>query len=208
MYHIAVIEDDQLIRSTLTDHFSGSEQVECILAVDTVEKFLKYHRDFMDIHLILLDVMLYDQSSIPHIAAIRKREPEAEIIMFTVMDDYDTVFQALCNGATGYLLKDLHMGELESMIVFTLQGKGALLSPPIARRIIQYFTPANSNATASREEQLTNRETVVLRMLKEGHTYESIAQHIGVTINGVRYHVKNIYRKLNIKGRRGLGGKG
>ncbi len=201
MYHIAIIEDDQLIRDTLADHFSRSKQVECILAVDTVDKFLKYHRDFMNIHLILLDVMLYDQSSIPHIAAIRRREPEAEIVMFTVMDDYDTIFQALCNGATGYLIKELDVEELESKIIFTLQGKGALLSPPIARRVIQYFNPRSSKTPAAPEELLTDKETIVVRMLKEGHTYEFIARHMGISIDGVRYHVKNVYRKLEVKSR-------
>lgn len=201
MYHIAVIEDDQRIRDILTDHFSRSGQVECVLAVDTVEKFLKYHRDFMDIHLILLDVMLYDQSSIPHIHAIRKKEPEAEIIMFTIMDDYDTVFQSLRNGATGYLLKELDMEELESRIVFALQGKGALLSPPVARRIIKHFNPANPNQAEKPEEQLTEKEALVAHLIKEGCSYESIARHLGITIDGVRYHVKKIYRKLEVKNR-------
>lgn len=82
------------------------------MAVDTVEKFLKFHRDFLDVQLLLLDINLYRQSSIPDIPRLRQLLPEAEIIMFTVADDYDTMFQAICNGDTGYLLKEISLQEL------------------------------------------------------------------------------------------------
>jgi DNA-binding NarL/FixJ family response regulator len=199
MYHIAIIEDDQQIRESLSDHFSHSERIECLLAVDTVEKFLKFHRGFMGIQLILLDVMLYQQSSIRSIPLLRQREPEAEIVMFTVMDDYETVFQALCNGANGYLLKDLDFQALEEKIIFSLEGHGALLSPPIARRMIQYFNPSTGKTPGDQDTLLSEKESIVVRMLKEAHTYETIAQHMGISLDGVRYHVKNVYRKLQVK---------
>jgi DNA-binding NarL/FixJ family response regulator len=200
MYHIAIVEDNLEIRKSLSDYFAHSQEVECVLAVDTVEKFLKFHRDFMGIQLILLDVMLYQQSSIRSIPLIRQREPEAEIVMFTVMDDYDTIFQALRNGANGYLLKDSNLPELEAKIIFTLEGKGALISPPVAKRMIQHFNPhATSNKAAGPDNTLTDKESVVVRMLKEGHAYDTIARHLGISLDGVRYHVKNVYRKLHVK---------
>ena len=208
MYQIAIIEDDTEIRTALSDHFSASEQIACVLTVDTVEKFLKFHRDFMHIQLILLDVMLYQQSSIRSIPLIHRREPEAEIVMFTVMDDYDTIFQALCNGANGYLLKDANYPELEAKLLYVLRGEGALLSPPVARRIIQYFNPGNHKAgDAANEVVLTEKEAVVCRLLKDGLSYESIARHMGISIDGVRYHVKHLYQKLGVKSRGDLPGK-
>jgi len=111
-YNIAIIEDDLETRQLLSDHFAKSGRVQCVLVVDTVEKFIKFYRDFFNIHLILLDLRLYDKSGIDGIPLILSREPKAEIVMFTSVDDYDAIFKAICNGATGYLLKDLLPAEL------------------------------------------------------------------------------------------------
>jgi DNA-binding NarL/FixJ family response regulator len=200
MYNIAIIEDDLPLRKSMSYFFDQSDKVDCVLAVDTVEKFLKFHRDFMDIHLILLDVMIYGQSSILDIPLILQRDPNVELVMFTVMDDADTIFQALCNGATGYLLKDTDFNKLENQIISTLNGEGALLSPNIARKVINYFTP-QAREIVIRDEQveLSEKENTVVTFLKDGASYQEIAQYMGITLNGVRYYVKSIYRKLKIK---------
>lgn len=200
MYNIAIIDDDLVIRKSLSDYFQNSQQVECVLAVDTVEKFIKLHRDFLAIDLVLLDVMLYGQSSIMNIPLILQREPDAEIVMFTMLDDSDTIFQALCNGATGYLLKDADFSQLEQQIVSTLKGQGALLSPPIAKKIINYFTPGSQELNNTEQDTgLNEREAIVAKLLRDGSSYQEIAQYLGITLNGLRYHVKNVYRKLQIK---------
>ncbi len=202
MFNIAIIEDDPNLRKSLSEHFSRSQQFECVLAVDTVEKFIKLHRDFMDIHLVLLDVMLYKQSSVRSIPLIIQRVPYAEIIMFTVMDDQETIFQALCNGATGYLLKDIDFDELESRLLSVIKGEGALLDPLVAKKILQYFRPKNNGELLDTPAAtLSDKEKVVVEMLNHGHTYNEIAQFLGITINGVRYYVRNIYTKLQIKSR-------
>lgn len=203
MYNIAIIEDNLVIRKELSDYFSNSQDIECVLVVDTVEKFLKFHRDFMNIQFVLLDVTLYNQTSLSHIPSIKERVPDAEIVMFTVHDDYDTIFQALCYGATGYLLKDISMKELERKIISTLKGEGALLNAFVAKRVIQHFSK-NSHLLGNNKHEdasLTERETIIMMMLKDNYTYGEIAEKVGVTINGVRYHVKNIYRKLSINSR-------
>lgn len=199
-YCIAIIEDDLNIRRALSEHFSNSPLLECVMAVDTVEKFLKYHRDFFEIKLVLLDVMLYNQSSIYSIPHILQREPDTEVIMFTVLDDANVIFQALTYGATGYLLKDISMIELEQSLFSVIEGNGALLSPSIAKKIIKYFIP-KTEATLDESTELTEREHVVIHLLKEGHTYEEIASRIGLSVNGIRYHIKSVYRKLQVKSR-------
>lgn len=198
-YNIAIIEDDKSTRQLLSDHFAASERLKCVLAVDTIEKFIRFHRDFFDLHLILLDIRLYDKSGIDGIPLIRAREPEAEIVMFTAVDDYDVIFKAICHGATGYLLKDLPPHDLEHRIIETLNNGGALLSPSVAKRIVRYFNTGIQ--TSNQEAKLSNQESTVVRLLTDGLTYEAIAQHIGISINGVRYHVKNVYRKLQVKSR-------
>ena len=200
MFNIAIIEDDLVLRKALSDHFANSTLVECVLVVETVEKFVKFHRDFLKIDLVLLDVMLFKQSSIPSIPLILQREPDAEIVMYTMMDDSETIFQALCNSATGYLLKNTDFNHLEKQIIFTLRGEGALLSPPIAKKIINYFTPRSQDLNNTEEDSvLGEKEAIVVKLLRDGSSYLEIAQNLGITINGVRYHVKNIYRKLQIK---------
>ncbi len=200
MYNIAIIEDDLELRKSLSNHFEQSTQLDCVLAVDTVDKFLKYHRDFMEIDLILLDVMLYGQSSILNIPSILQREPEATIVMFTLFDDSDTIFQALCNGAMGYLLKELDFNDLERKLISTLSGEGPLLSPAVAKKIINYFSPKSTEVIiAEQEAELSEKETIIIQLLKDGASYQEMAHFLGITLNGVRYHVKNIYRKLQIK---------
>lgn len=199
-YNIAVIEDDNNIRRSISDHFSESEKISCVMAVDSIEKFLKYHRDFLEIKLVLLDVMLYNQSSIFHIPHILQRDPDVEIIMFTVMDDTATIFQALTYGATGYLVKDISMEELEKSLLKVLEGTGALISPAVAKKIIQHFkTPGNISADA--DDAHSEKRNQVIGLLNEGRSYDEIASRLGVTINGVRYYVKSIYKKLNINSR-------
>ncbi len=205
MFNIAIIEDDLVLRKALSNHFANSTQVDCVLVVENVDKFVKFHRDFMDVELVLLDVMLYKQSSIPNIPLIQQRVPHAEIVMYTMMDDSETIFQALCNGANGYLLKDHNFDELEQRIAATLSGQGALLSPAIAKKVIKYFIPVRREVAPSPEfPNLSERESQIIQLLKEGASYLEITSHVGVTINGVRYHIKNIYRKLQIKSKREL----
>ncbi len=200
-YNIAIIEDDPEVLRILSDYFQHSAHLDCILAVDTIEKFLKFYRDFMDVQLVLLDVMLYNQSSIRSIPKVKKKVNGAEIVMFTFMDDSDTVFQALRNGATGYMVKEDQPEEIERKILFALQGGGALLSPAIARKIIEYFNPGKLLGIPFFKEKLNDKEQVIMQMLKEGHDYNTIARHIGMTVDGVRYYVKTLYRKLQVKSR-------
>jgi DNA-binding NarL/FixJ family response regulator len=202
MFNIAIIEDDLILRRALSEYFERSTQIDCVIAVDTVEQFIKFHRDFLNIELVLLDVLLYDRSSIPDIPMILEREPDAEIIMYTIMDDADTIFQALSNGATGYLQKDHDIQQLEQELLSTLRSEGASLSPLIAKKIIQYFTPSTQKQLPIDENgSLNDKESLVTTLLRDGASYQEIAQLLGISINGVRYHIKKIYRKLQIKSR-------
>lgn len=199
-YNFAIIEDNVEIRRTVSEYFAQSELLDCVMAADSVEKFLKYHRDFLEIKLVLLDVMLGEQSSIYSIPHILQREPDAEIIMFTVVDDSNVIFQALTYGATGYLLKDIPMPELEQVLFNVLEGKGALLSPSIAKKIIQHFI-TRTDKLPNEDFSLTEKENIIMHLLKEGHTYEEISKRVGLSINGIRYYIKAIYKKLQVKSR-------
>ncbi len=200
MFKLAIIEDDLVRRKRLSDYFQNSKQVECVLAVESVEKFIKFHRDFLAIDLVLLEVMLNGQSSILSIPLIEQRIPHAEIVIYTELDDAETIFQALCNGATGYLLKSADLYQLEQQIISTLSGEGALLSPTVAKKIINYFTPRLMELSGKNQDSVLNeKEALVVKLLQDGLSYQEIAKFLGISLNGVRYHVKNVYSKLQIK---------
>lgn len=196
-YNIAVIEDQVSIRQELSAHFARSERIECVLAVDSVEKFLKYHRDFMNIRLILMDVIPQGKPSVKDIRHIIQREPVAEVIIFSIHEDLKHILQAFLNGATGYLPKDTPLNDLETLLIIALQGKGALLSPAVAKKLIEHVAPRVETQNPV-EHFLTNREYITFQMLKEGRAYEEISERLGISINGVRYYVKSVYKKFQV----------
>jgi DNA-binding NarL/FixJ family response regulator len=122
------------------------------------------------------------------------------VIIFTVLDDSNVVFQALTYGATGYVLKDISLPALEQALYDVLEGKGALLSPSIAKKIIRHFI-TRTDALPNEDVVITDKENIIMHLLKEGHTYDEIAKRIGLSINGVRYYIKSIYKKLQVKSR-------
>jgi DNA-binding NarL/FixJ family response regulator len=199
-YNFALIESDVDIRRTVSEYFAQSELLDCVMAIDSVEKFLKYHRDFFHIKLVLLDAVLDQQSSIYSIPHILQREPNAQIIMFTVINDCNVIFQALTYGATGYLLKDITMPELERALFDVLEGNGALLSPVIAKTVIRTLV-TKKDIVLNEDITLTEKEKIIMHLLKEGRTYEEISKRLGLSVNGIRYYIKAIYKKLQVKSR-------
>ena len=200
MYNIAIIEDSQDIRRELSDYFTQSGQLQCVLSVDSIERFAKFHRDFMEIDLVLLDLILYNKLGIDGIPIIKQREPLAKIVVFTILDDEEAVFQAFGKGADGYLNKDLSPTELEKRLLVFLEKQETLLSPKAAKHLVNYFHPQEIAAN----EDLNAQELTIARMLSDGLSYQEIADLLSLTVNGVRYHVKNIYKKLNVHNRRQL----
>jgi DNA-binding NarL/FixJ family response regulator len=120
--------------------------------------------------------------------------------MFTVIDDSNVIFQALSYGTTGYLLKDITMPELERAIFDALEGNGALLSPAIIKSIIKNFITRTDNVL-NEDFTLTEKGNIIMHLLKEGQTYAEISKRLGLSVNGIRYYIKAIYKKLQVKSR-------
>jgi Response regulator containing a CheY-like receiver domain and an HTH DNA-binding domain len=198
--NIAIIEDDPTIREEMVEFFKKSKKVNCVMAVETITKFKKYIRDFMDVQIVLLDINLPEISGNDGLPIVRKLLPETNIIMHTVVDDYDTIFNCICCGANGYLIKNGNFTKLEETLLEIQEYGGAALSPSVARRILSYFQPANSQ----KQDTLSDQEIKISRLLVDGHSYQEIAEMLNITVNGVRYHIKNIYRKLHIHSKTAL----
>lgn len=199
--NIAIVEDDPVLRQEITEYFNRSTEVHCLLVVESITKFKKYYREFMDIQVVLLDINLPDISGTEGIPIIRRLLPESEIIMHTIVNDYDTIFTCICCGANGYLIKDGDFRKLENTLVELSENDGAALSPAVARRILSYFQP---NSRQKQSVALSDQEFQISRLLVDGLTYQQVAEVLHLSLNGVRYHVKNIYKKLHVHSRGAL----
>ena len=199
MIKVNIIEDNNDLRERLKEMMAKSKMLDCILAVDSIERFMKYAPRNQTPDIILTDIGLQGISGIEGIPHLRKRYPEAEVIMLTVHNDPDKIFKAICAGATGYLLKDHSFEELERQLVSIKQKGGSALSPQVARRVLDYFQPNKKRTPTTQEANLSAKEQQIVIFLVDGLSYQRIAELLGISIDGVRYHIKNIYKKLQVK---------
>ncbi len=193
--NLAVIEDDPMLCEEITDYFSKKENIRCVLVVRSISRFKEFFREFLDINIVLLDINLPEMSGVDGLPTIRRLLPDAEIVMHTVVNDQDTVFKCICAGANGYLIKNGNLEHLEQSLLEIEANDGCALTPSVARRILAYFQPKSN---PNKADQLSEQELKVSRLLVDGMPYQHVADTLNITINGVRYHIKNIYRKLHI----------
>lgn len=204
MLNVAIIEDKKDYRDAFKNYFSGvSQEIKCSFAVDSIEKYKKYFSPNLKLDIVLVDIHLGETNGIQGIGKIRRLDENIEIIMLTSFNDSKLIFQALTAGADGYLLKDLTFEEIEKELMKTLKN-GAAMSPQIARRIIKHFTPNKKMQLLETQEKLSQKENQIIQLVIDGKTYEEIAPILNLTINGLKYHIKNIYRKLQVKSKSGI----
>ena len=193
MIKVAIIEDDQEIRSNVKGFLDSQKNLKCLFGVDSVEKgLIELKKDTPNI--LLLDIGLPGMSGLSGIKLIKEQYAEVDIIMFTIHDDSNRIFEALCFGATGYLLKNTPFVEIKKAIEELYNG-GAPMSPQIARKVIHHFYPERKPVTPS---ELSEKEKEVVVGLVDGLSYKMIADRMNITIETVRTHIKNIYKKLHV----------
>src|SRR5436190_3392887 len=190
----AVIEDIREIREGLTTLINFTYGFRCTGSYRSVEEALtRLNDDVPDV--LLSDIGLPGMSGIEGIRIIKARFPLMQILMLTVYDDDDRIFDALCAGASGYLLKRTPPAKLLENIREAMSG-GAPVSPEVASRVIKFFRDFHS---AEREDYaLTPHETRLLKLLTEGYNYQTAAEKLGVSYNTVKFHVRHIFDKLQV----------
>lgn len=149
-------------------------------------------------NIALMDIGLPGMSGIEGVKYIQKEHPDVVVIIATVFDDDKNVFDAICSGAMGYLMKKVSPDELKKAIRDANNG-GSPMTPDIARKVIKTFhTPSNKGDNS---EQLNDRELEILEQLAKGKPYAAIGKAVHLSVDGVRYHIRNIYRKLQVHSR-------
>ncbi|MEX0844784.1 MAG: response regulator transcription factor [Balneolaceae bacterium] len=192
---IGIVEDNKKIRDLIQRYLDMQKELECPVAVDSVEEMLEHLEKHQRPNVILMDIQLPGMSGIKGMEIIKSKYPEIEIIMLTVYHDSHKIFDSLKAGASGYLLKHTSLPEIKESIENLLKG-GAPMSPQIARKVISHF---NEEAPKKNENSmLTNREQDIVNGLVDGLSYKMIADRFDISIDTVRAHIRNIYKKLHV----------
>jgi DNA-binding NarL/FixJ family response regulator len=191
---VAIVEDQPLIREGLAALIGGSPGFEVAGRYRTMEEALAGVRHPLP-HVVLLDIGLPGISGIEGVRRLRLSHPGLPVLMLTVYDDDQRVFDALCAGACGYLLKKTPPLRLLEGLV-EVAGGGAPMSPEIARRVVALFHKVRPPERA--DYRLTPHETRLLKLLCEGHSCKSAAAELQLTIHAVSYHMRRIYEKLEV----------
>ncbi len=193
MINIAIVEDDALYREGIQKYIIAQPNFNCETAMGSVEELLKSLSTDNLIDIILMDIGLPGISGSSGVKLIKDRFPKIEIIMLTVYSIPEKIFDSLRNGAVGYLLKDTPLDELKKTIEAVYNG-GSFMSPEIARKVINSF---NNNSIGT-DIKLTAKEKEVVGCLEEGMSYRTIGEKLQISVDTVRFHIKNIYRKLHV----------
>jgi DNA-binding NarL/FixJ family response regulator len=191
---VVLIEDLREVREGLTMLINGTPGFRCTGSHRTMEDALG-RLDGRQCDAILTDIGLPGMSGIDGIRILRDRFPDLPILALTVYDNDDNVFEALCAGASGYLLKNTPPARLLDSIREVLDG-GAPMSPEVARRVIKLFRDYHPPEHA--DYHLTPQENELLKLLVEGHHKKTAAHEMGISVNTVSFHLKNIYEKLQV----------
>ena len=194
---VSIVEDDPQVRSSLAKLIDGSPGYRCVSRHGSAEDAL-LEIPKVKPEVVLMDINLPGLNGVECVRRLKPQLPGAQMIMLTVYQNTEHIFNALAAGATGYMLKQTPPAELLQAIK-EVHGGGSPMSSHIARKIVQSF---QHTATASAEaESLSPREAEVLELLAKGFLYKEIAEQMKVSYATVHTHIRHIYEKLHVRSR-------
>lgn len=191
---VVIVEDQPEIREGLARLIDRATGFRCVGHYRSMEAALA-GRPSNPPAVALLDIGLPGMSGIAGIEPLKARYPEVLVLMITVHDDDERIFEAMCAGACGYLLKKTPPEKLVESVREVVAG-GAPMSPEIARRVVQLFRKFQPPERA--DYHLTPHELRLLGMLLDGHNYKTAAAELGVTVHAVSFHMRHVYEKLRV----------
>jgi DNA-binding NarL/FixJ family response regulator len=203
MKRIAIVDDNRNLRHFFEEKFNESGVAQVVMTATNGQHFLdqllKWHDPLPD--LAVMDIEMPEMDGIETLRQTKLLYPEIEVIMLTVFDESERVFDAIKSGAIGYLLKDEPVEKIIETIVTITEENGAVMSPRIARKIFEFLQgrPATQAPEVAEATTLSAREAEILNMLVEGYNYQEIAVRLFISPQTVRTHLKNIYKKLHVR---------
>ncbi|OAQ39186.1 hypothetical protein A5893_11000 [Pedobacter psychrophilus] len=201
MLKLAIVEDTEDIREALESYFSKQKEIQLLIASPNAEEFL-CNIAVGTIDILLCDIGLPGISGVELVWRLKQIHPKIHIVMFTVFDEEDYIFQSLKAGASGYLLKNTSLKEIKEGLIDVNNG-GASMSPQIAKKVINYF-----NERGAIKKDISNifsdKELLIIKQAQKGYNNRQIAEEMFVSIDTIKYHIKNIYRQLEVNNRQEL----
>lgn len=192
---VVIFEDNFLLRESLFQLVNGTAGMVCAGAFANCDNLIFNIRK-TNPDVILMDIKMPGKTGIEGMLIIHDQFPPIKVIMQTVVDDEDKIFTSICNGASGYLLKNTPPATLLHAITEVFEG-GAPMTPTIAMKVLEKFRK-QSVPTLKEFNNLSNREHEILECLVEGMSYKMIANARNISIDTVRFHIRNIYEKLHV----------
>ena len=195
LIHVVIYEDNVFLRKSIADLIASSNQLGLLGAFencDHVEEEMKT----LQPDVVLMDIEMAGTDGLEGLKKIRKHSQKIHVIMLTVFDDNERVFEAICNGASGYLLKKTPPEKIVEAIMDVVHG-GAPMTSSIAKKVLQLF-PKTTSSNNDEVNKLSLREQEVLQLLVNGNSYKMIASEMNITHQTVQTYIKRIYEKLQV----------
>jgi len=191
---VVIYEDNVFLRNSIADLIQSSSKFEMKGAFENCDH-VSFEMETLRPEVVLMDIEMAGTNGLDGLRIIRKKYPHIQVLMLTVFEDNEHVFEAIQAGASGYLLKKTPAEKIPEAIEDVLNG-GAPMTSSIARKVLELFpkTPSYNEDVSN----LTTREQEVLQLLVSGHSYKMIAEKCSITLETVRSHIKRIYEKLKV----------
>jgi len=192
---VTIFEDNRSLRESLFQLINGSEGFRCVGAFANCD-MLKKQIEESKPDVVLMDIEMPGISGIEAVKFLKENFPDIKILMETIFEDNDKIFDSICNGAEGYILKNTPPALILNAIKEIHEG-GAPMTPSVATKVLKMFK-MNSGHSTKDDFNLTEREKEILKSLVEGMSYKMIASTYFISIDTVSGHIKNIYKKLQV----------
>lgn len=197
MIKIAIAEDNSFALNAVMEILSNNSNIEIKHIARNGKELITKFQENSNIDIILMDIEMPIMGGIEATNYIKQKYPQVKVLILTMFDDDESIFNAIMSGASGYILKGSNAESIHRAIEDTMEG-GAAMSPTIALKTLKLIRQPLSNSNQNQDFGLTSREIELLVQIKNGLTYQEIAENLFISYHTVRKHIENIYRKLQV----------